>query len=220
MLKFNLDSKSNKFYKQYPFWFGVVGVISLSLSLLNFLYKPKTNLEFKIEKFSNLLDIRDDGIELKVVFKDSIEMLAENKNISIYEIEINNKGNKDIRINDFDSNINFGIELDNGEILKRVELISSSDFNYFSDIVDQVYSNKILVKKKIIDAENYFAIKFYVLHNSEETPNINALGKISGQKNISVLDTSKSNNLDNLERENKALDEKVNLVFISLILLC
>ncbi len=205
-------SMSDKFYKNIMFWFGVAGLFSVILTAYNIFYRPHKGLEFKIEKIVDLFDIKDDGINLKVFLKDSIEIQKDLKNISIYELEIKNEGSENISVSDFDSNLGFGINLTNGEIIQKPEILNSSDIAYYSDVIKQVSSERIIFKNKIIDSDNYFSIKFFVLHDRQQIPTIKSFGRISGQGSIPVLDRSLTEN-EIIE----AKDEKINLVFISLV---
>tara|TARA_R110002167_G_scaffold4678_5_gene22087 strand:+ start:777 stop:1526 length:750 start_codon:yes stop_codon:yes gene_type:complete len=201
-----------EFYKDIMFWFGFAGLIGVVFSAISIFYTPKKNLQFKVEKLTNLLSIKDSGINLKVFIKDSIEFNEKTKNITIYQIEIKNIGGENIKINDYDENLDFGIELENGEILSNPEIIGSSDLNYFADVIQSNSDNRIIFTKKIFDSESYFIVKFYVLHNKERVPQLITSGKISGQETISLL-----NNTLSEEEMSRIKDEKISLVFLSLI---
>jgi len=201
-------------FKKLSFWLAVVGICSFIISLLNFLYEPVIDLEFKVQNFSSLMDINDKGLDLKVVYNDSLDIFKSDKSISIYEIEIRNNGGKNLRNGDYDINQEFGIQILDGKVLESPKVTTSSDAKYFTDVVKKTTSEKIVLNKKIMDSGSFFIIKFYVLHLKKEFPKITPLGKIAGQNNIEILDTYKA---DRTELYQKAVDERYKMVMLSLV---
>lgn len=190
----------------------LIGLIGIGLSVFSFFYTPKKGLEIKIEKIENLLDLKDDGLSIKVYLRDSIEIDSRKKNISIFQIEIKNNG-ENITINDFDSNLGFGLILKNGQIVKKPEIMDTSDSEYFKNVMESVTENQISFSKKIIDTDNYFRIKFFVLHDNNEIPELQSYGRISGQGSIPVFNKIPVNRKQQIGE----YEEKIKLVYISLI---
>lgn len=190
----------------------IVGLIGILGTLYTIFYNPQRGLEFIIEKRANLFDKKDDGVVLKVLLNDTIDLSKLNQEISIYEVQVRNEGGENVRIDDFDSSLNFGLTINGGELLKVPKVIESSDMDYYQNVLDRYTKNEIIFKKKIIDSDSYYKAKFFVLHNQDEVPEIKSVGRISGQGIIPILDRSITEEEISLQE-----DERINLVFISLI---
>ena len=202
-----MTEQTNQFPKTNKFWSkisNILGVLAISLGAFyfifsNFINVSKSKLEFNILTNTPLIEIKEEISKLNITY-DSINIFNEGKNISIIIIEIRNKGNKSISTNDYDFNIPFGILLENNKLIKKPELIRSSDDEYFDDILLDFNEKEIVLKKKIIDPDEFFHFKIYSIHNTNSTPEFNVMGKISGQKNIKVSNLNMSK-IDRLESE-------------------
>ena len=202
----------NKFYKNYSFWFGMIGFAGFVFSVYGSLNIPQKKLEYRIEKIVNLLEINDNEFSIKVYIKDSLDIVKLNKNISIYEIDIVNDGAADIKSGDYDQSLNFGIKVLKGEILNKANFTKSSDKYYFQDVLLKNTTDKIFFEKKIIDSKNFFSIKFYVIHDKNVMPELLSIGKISAQKNIPIVDVTN----DDINK-NDNYKESLKYVYTSLI---
>ncbi len=165
----------------------VLGIIGISLTVYINFFKPGKSLEIKVNSITNLLDIKDNNIGLKVFIRDSIQIDQQELNISIYQIEVKNSGDENIKVNDFDSDIDLGFSIKSGEILNDPVVVNSSDYEYFSNAIKTSSADKIVFNKKIFDSNNYFQVKFFVLHQKNEIPMIKSFGRISGQGAIPVI---------------------------------
>ncbi|REE08644.1 hypothetical protein DFQ09_106111 [Winogradskyella pacifica] len=190
--------------KTWPKISRILSVLGLILGLFYFIFSnfiniPKSELRFNVLTNTPLIEVKEDIKNLEITY-DSINILDLEKNISIAVIEIINTGNTSITTNDYDLNIPFGIKLINSKLIKKPELITTSDDSYFKDIIVNSDETDIILNKKIIDPGEFFHLKIYTIHNSSDTPNFDILGKISGQKevNINNLNISK---IDQLEKE-------------------
>jgi hypothetical protein len=169
--------------------FSVLAAIVGILLTLFYINTPQSSLQIKILTNTSLVDVKEDFPKLNIVY-DTIDFINDKKNISITILEIINTGNKSISTNDYDLSIPFGFKLINADLIKHPELISSSDIEYFKDIVVNKVDNDIHLDYKIIDPKEYFQLKLYSIHDIEEKPLFESLGKISGQKKISITDSS------------------------------
>lgn len=169
--------------------FSILATIVGILLAVFYINTPESNLEMKILANTSLIDIKEDFPKLNIVY-DSIDFINDKKNISITILEIVNTGNKSISTNDYDLKLPFGFKLINANLIKTPELVSSSDSEYFKDIIKNNKENSIILNYKIIDPKEYVQLKFYSIHNNEVKPKIESLGKISGQKKIKIIDNS------------------------------
>ena len=107
------------------------------------------------------------------------------------------------------------MEITNGEIIKNPKLINSSDENYFKNVISKISDNQIILNKKIIDENEYFQIKFYVLHDRNINPTLVPNGKISGQKKINIIDQGKID--DKNREEEKSVQQLIGILSSTLI---
>ena len=121
----------------------------------NFINVKESSLEFNILTNTGLIDI-DENISKLTIKYDSINFLKQSKNISLTIIEVKNTGSKSILTNEYDHNIPFGIKIRNASLINSPQITTSSDINYFKDIISKVSDDRILFKKKIIDSKESF----------------------------------------------------------------
>ena len=148
-------------------WSIIVGLIGIFGTIYTIFYNPQRGLEFIIEKRANLFDKKDDGVLLKIFLNDTMDLSKLNQEISIYEVLVRNEGDENVRIDDFDSNLNFGLIINGGELIKKPKIMESSDMDYYQNVLDGFTKNEIVFKKKILDSDNFYKVKFFVLHNQD-----------------------------------------------------
>ena len=212
-----LDKISNKL--ALPI--GIIGLLSGGFFFIysNFINVPITNLEFNIITNTSLIDIKEEINKLNIYY-DTINFIKEDKNISFTIVEVKNTGNKTIATNDYDLNIPFGITLTNAELIKSPELTQSSDEKYFKDVIKSSSPNKIILNKKIIDPDEFFQMKFYTMHNNGVRPTFKNMGKISGQKEIKIIEkgSAEADDIENFKEDYLKLKKEANLTqLISLL---
>lgn len=197
----NLNLNDNKIWPKIS---RILSILAILLGVFyfvfsNFINVPKSELKFNVLTNTPLIEVKENIKNLEITY-DSINILDLEKNISIAVIEIINTGNISINTNDYDLNIPFGIKMTNSKLIKKPELITTSDDSYFKDIIINSDETAIFLNKKIIDPGEFFHLKIYIIHNSTDTPNFNILGKISGQKEVDINNINISK-LEQLEIE-------------------
>lgn len=186
-------------------WAIIISIIGIVLTAVYKFYPVEAQLKYNILANTNVLDLKAYVAKLSVSY-DSIDLIKSKQSISLVIVEIKNDGNKDIRLDDYDKTADFGMEIGNGIILNKPTLNSSSDNNYFKDIIHDFDERKIKFKFKLLDTDQFFTLKFLVLHSRETTPTILPIGKVSGMKKIEVTNTVESNaELVALKEKNKTL---------------
>ncbi|BAK73248.1 hypothetical protein [Arcobacter sp. L] len=159
-----------------------------------FIKEDKAILSFDMVSVLNVLDVTnklDD--DLKVLYK-NIDILKQNKKLSIINIKIENKGNMPILLENYDKEFPLGFSLDNGNILK-VNIIESSS-EYISQKLSKIEYNyeKIILPYMIIDSHNYLLLSILVLHNENTEILINPFGKIANIKSFLIENAYKKQN--------------------------
>ena len=194
-------------------WFSIIigtaGLISLAVTIyVSFFKSDKKEIDMTITSKNNVFELKDDIPNLQIKFEDK-DLRSENQNISILNIKIANNSNADINENDFDVMFPLGFEIENGILLEKPQLINSSDDNYFPkkiDItLDSIFKNKMLLPSFILDKNASFTLKFLILHNNNDIPEIKPIGKISGINKLELLEKSKTEQQSNIPLENKQL---------------
>lgn len=197
------DNLKIKWWKNTNILFGIIGIIGVGFTMFTYFFPEKPNLKYYILANTSVLDVKEQIIKLNVSY-DSINLLTSNQNISIILIEIKNDGNKDIILNDYDQLSEFGLKISGGKLLKKPELVSSADNNYFKDVILGYNENIVKFKYKLIDSDQYFRLKLLVIHEKENLPVVTSLGKVSGMNKIEVLGSMKSGEID-LKKQNRDL---------------
>jgi hypothetical protein len=192
-------------------WSIVIAIISIALTALWKFYPVESALKYNVLANTSVLDLKADVAKLKVSY-DSIDLIKGKQDVSIIIIEIRNDGNKDIKLEDYDRNNEFGFRIENGKILNKPEMIRSSDNSYFFDVVSDFSENKVKFKYKLIDEDQFWTIKFLVMHSKNQVPNIFPIGKISGMKKIDMSNVVESN-AELLELRDK--NKKILILLIS-----
>ena len=85
------------------------------------------------------------------------------------------------------------MEIRNAIILNKPTVNTSSDHKYFKDIISESNDTEINFRYKLIDEDQFFTVKFLVLHPRDITPEISPIGKISGLNRIEVATSIESN---------------------------
>ena len=83
---------NNRFLKNKFFWSSIVAIIGLLFSA--YIFFAESNLEVRINKVVDLWGKRNEGINLKILLRDSIEIDRKTKNIAVYHIQVKNTGKK------------------------------------------------------------------------------------------------------------------------------
>ena len=154
-------------------------------------YEKKTNLEYEIMSAIELFDMNQEisNFEIKV---DSINIQKSKQNIRVISLKIINNGNKDISLDLYD-NDNFGIKIINGKIIESPKVLNcKSDFlkEKLAKHTFVINDSIIQIPKLLFDKNDYYEIKFMVLHDQDIIPTLKSIGKISGQRDIEIIEQS------------------------------
>lgn len=166
---------------------GLIAVIGFGVTIyLGFVKKTSPIFEYDILSETDFFNNRESASYIKI-FIDSTDVQESHLNISTYRIQISNKGNDNISYYDYDTGV-FGLRIVNGTLLESPVLLESS-----TDYIKAKFSNDSIIKtsfinipKLAIDVDDYFIIKLVILHEVDVAPSFIPIGKISGQKDITV----------------------------------
>jgi len=186
----NIRSLNNKGY----FW-TVLGVVltigGLVFTVCAFFREVRPELEISILSRINVLDINASVSSMDITL-DSVSLKKNNENVKIYNIRVINTGNADITTELFDVRTPLGIRIENGYLLEKPELTAASN-DYLKDRVlgdlNFVSENFFTIPSVILDRKDFFDLKFLVVHHNDSVPELSVVGKISGQKCISISES-------------------------------
>jgi hypothetical protein len=157
-----------------------------------FLTDKSPELTFKILSNIRVLDIYAQVQDLEILYKNE-NIIDHGKNLSILTLKIENGSNLDILNNFYDPNNPLGLEILDGTIVEKPEIIeASNEYIKKNVLVSQKDStNYITFSNIIIDKHQSFSVKLLILHKSDEIPVIQPIGKIAGVEEIKVIDQTK-----------------------------
>ncbi|WP_141047629.1 hypothetical protein [Aliarcobacter cryaerophilus] len=158
---------------------------------IEFIKDDRPKLSFDVQSVLNVLDIANKLDDLKVLYKD-IDILKQNKKLSIVNVRIENKGTSSILLEDYDIEFPVGLSVNNGTILKVNILESSSE--YISKKLSKITndSKNIILPSIIIESNNYLNLSILVLHSEESEIVIEPFGKIAKVNNFLLENTYKN----------------------------
>ena len=153
---------------------------------LEYYKEEKPNLRYVVKENISVLDIRENLGSLDVLYEG--ESLRRNKkDLRVITIEVENQGNASVLTNFYDEKDPVGFNVINGYIADKPKIIHTSN-NYLNRELklEKESDTKILFPRVIIDKGDSFLVKLFVLHKSEDSPEIQPIGKIAGMSPISI----------------------------------
>jgi hypothetical protein len=172
-------------------YFVSASFLSLVLGFLSIYYTlrgSRTHMSMDIAAESNVLDVRHPIPDLAILFQGR-DIEEEKSNLRVLTIRLINDGEANIRENDFDSRIPFGLRIDGGRIVRAQ--VTGSNSHYLSEnLHPQVQApDRIVFDKIIFDKERFVAVEVVILHQKNATPHVVPLGKIAGLDAIAVTNS-------------------------------
>jgi hypothetical protein len=200
-LSYEKVEKSNFINKLFKPVIGIISFIATVVTIYAFfLNEKKSNLEYQILSNINVLDLKEDIGKLDILY-DSTSLKKTKSNLKVYTVKLINNGNKEVLIEYFDKRSPLGIQVKSGKVVEKPELIDWSN-NYLKDYfqINLINEERLEFNQLIFEPEEFLIVKFLVLHNRKEIPELISFGKIAGQKNIEIL------SLDNLKNNDSFLE--------------
>ncbi|MUP38268.1 hypothetical protein [Labilibaculum euxinus] len=144
--------------------------------------KPVVNILNNEQLFS----LKENMPELQVLYNGR-DLREENKDITILRFKVVNEGRESMTPNTYNSLAPLGVEIIDGELLKKPEIVGLSDSSYVGKIIAKTTSSQIYFNPVTLDSDQYFELKCYVKNDLGKKPNIKTLGKIAGVEIIEVI---------------------------------
>lgn len=168
-------------------FFGFVLAVALgSLALYDrFFIDKKPNLLFTVESATDVLDLREQISNLKILFNGS-DIREERKELRIISVRIQNDSSKDILQSYYDTMSPIGMKISSGEII-RADVATTSNLYLNNRFNISLVSEKTLqFSNPIIEAGQWIVIDVLVLYPKGTVPEISPIGKVAGIKNIEI----------------------------------
>lgn len=176
--------KRLKYFLSASFISLVIGIIGIYYTLRG----SRTHLSMDITAESNVLDVRHPIPGLAILFQGQ-DIEEGRSNLKILTIRVVNDGEANIREDDFDSRIAFGLQIDGGRIIRAQVVGANSSYlaNNLHPRVDE--SNRIIFDKVIFDTGKFVTLDLLVLHPKSLNPQVKPLGKIAGLDEIAITNS-------------------------------
>jgi hypothetical protein len=172
----------------YNFFMFFIAVTSLMWGVYSQFHVKNPRLLFDIYSRSNVLDVHRTVRDLSVYFQGE-DIQKKKLNLQIVTIKVENTGDADIKLGDYDANQQWGFKVDNGQIIE-VRLIDANDASIKLDLDPHVINSDIVKLNKVIfERGKYFVLEVLLLHQKDRVPSIIPIGKIVGIDNILPLET-------------------------------
>jgi hypothetical protein len=180
---------------------GIITIFSLLFSFYSYYNEkiPKLGIA-KIGEI-NVLEINRNLDELQILYND-VDIKNSGNNIMIITFRIENKGSVNIMKGLFDDNLDWGIEIKNGDVL-QARLINSNNKYIIENLEVSILHNKIIFSKVILEKNTFFDIEIILLNHPDISPEYFMIGKIAG------IDTEKIEVLSQLPSTDKNYIQKI-----------
>jgi hypothetical protein len=162
-----------------------VGLLLSGIGIYVSLRGTRTHLSMDVAAESNVLDVRHPVADLAILFEGR-DIEEEKSNLKVLTIRVVNDGEANIRENDFDSRMPFGLQIDGGRIV-RAQVAGSNSAYLSENLRPRIQSpDRIIFDKVIFDKGKVVALEVLLLHRKNINPRLRPLGKIAGLDEIGV----------------------------------
>ncbi len=163
----------------------LIAIASLIYAALTYYYEKETGIVFDVVSETNVLDINAPVQGLEVMFRGQ-DISERELNLRLLMLRVENNGNVNLLENSFDQDIDWGIKVSGGDII-RTRIAGTSSTYIDNNLNPRLVNEHTIVFDKIIfDVGAYFLYEILILHDKNEEPRLSTTGKISGIGEISV----------------------------------
>lgn len=178
-------------------WFlALSSIFAIGWAIFEHYDTRNPNVRFEIVSEVRLFD-GSEKVSSIHFFVDSLDVKEENLNVSIYTIRVVNNGRKHLGSADYEGKV-FGISISNGKTLEKIYLNGASNGyikEEFARHDTEIEDSLLLLPKVALDIDDWYEISITVLHVNGITPVLIPVGKLLGQKELSVCRSSQKDEL-------------------------
>lgn len=165
-----------------------ITIVGTVISIAVYFGDPNPKLGYKIMSQALYFN-NSQTISIKKVYYDSLDVQKNNLNISVYTVMVVNEG-EHMAPSDYDDG-DFGLTVQNGRVIETLSIGETATEHIKTRLEDYFRSYKndsaaIHIPKMALDKDEYYVIKFEVIHSNNSYPKLSCIGKIVGQKQIDI----------------------------------
>lgn len=171
---------------------AILAVLGFIITIYStFIKKDYPQLEYEILSKVSVFNHQEEVSSLRILL-DTVDVQKSNANITFYTIKISNNGTMHINHDMYDKSP-FGLQVKNAYVVKGPTIIKASN-NYLKSRLEEMSSIKdsdfYSIPYLPLDIGDFFIIRLGLYHEKSNMPSFTSKGKISGQKQINIIDLS------------------------------
>lgn len=171
----------------WSFFGFVLAVFFGGLTLYNeFIKNPNPALSVHILSDTNVLDVRENVPELKIIYGD-MDIKNLNQTLSVLVFRVQNSGGASILNTYYDEKASPSLALTAGRFVKVEQVAATSDYLRTSAQPVQTNQSTLQLPRVILEPGEGYTLKALFLHGPRNGLPLRASGKIAGAKDIPVL---------------------------------
>ena len=172
--------------------FAIVAIVGFVLAIYSTFFKRNyPQLECEILSKVSVFNHQEEVSSLRILL-DTVDVQKNNANITFYTLKMSNNGTMHINHDMYDRSP-FGLQVKNAYIVKGPTIIEASN-NYIKSRLEEISivknSDLLYLPYLPLDIGDFFVIKLGLYHDNANMPSFICKGKISGQKQINIIDLS------------------------------
>lgn len=175
----------------WSFFGFIIGIIGIGIAIYtSYFYQNNPKIRFEIVTNTSIVDIKENIGNIDILYKgDSVS--KKNKTLRIITIKVENSGNKNITKFDYDDKNPLGCSIINGEIIEMPSIINASNKYLLESVnIEKWDKTKINFSNVIFEEDESFMVKMLVLADKSAVLDITPIGKVSGVKEIEVVENT------------------------------
>lgn len=177
-----LDSKFS--WSFFGFLFGIGGIIFGIYT--TFFYEKKSSVRFDIMSNNSVYDIHENISDLDILLSGA-SIKKSNQTLSIVTAKLINDGSVSFTKAQYDERDPIALYVNNARILNlEITDTSNSYLREFATVQIGNAADRLSIAPAILDAGDYIAFKFLVLHNDTSNVGFRATGRIAGVKQVDI----------------------------------
>lgn len=181
----NIASIDRKF--AWSFFGFVLAVFFGGLTLYNeFVKDPNPALSIQILSDTNVLDVRENIPELKIVYGD-VDIKSLGQTLSVVVFKVQNLGGAPILGTYYESNAVPRLNLRSGKYIKVEQVGATNDYLAGFAKPALIDQSTLQLPQVILEPNESYTIKALLLHGPRSDLPFKATGKVAGVKSISVV---------------------------------
>lgn len=158
--------------------FGTIGIVS-------FLYEPSPKIEVTITSDTSVFDVKENIGGLRVFFE-SEDLNDTGRDLKLVVVRIENTGFVHILQNHYDSEMQWGLSVENAEVVWA--RVADSNDPYLLEHINPAPAEPHFIQfgKVIFGRSKYVTLDLLVIHRRDIQPTFSMMGKIAGIDELPV----------------------------------